>query len=220
MPSPSLANEPRTFLACLDCGVLEPNVSRRDRPAASGVFLSHHARHRTRQLQRRALRLSREQRWQRRDHSTAFAASDGENLYVVTHEHVGHGTPTTYQVRPAALLPTAATPAVDSETLRRGLASALFPYRLGEAKFTRFCQTLHDIVGKLAVPHLDVHFEAEQDPSSGIARLPETAYAELLSQSAPIFASWEWPRVENFLTRDRDGLLAIRVHRELAALDA
>lgn len=220
MHSPSLANQPRTFLACLDCGVLEPNAFRHDTGNDTSAFLRRHARHRTRQLQRRPLRLSREQRWQRRDRSTSFAASDGERLYVITSEHARHGAATLYQVRPAALLPSAATPAVDKETLRRGLASALFPYQLGEEKFGRFCRVLDDIVKDLAVPQLDLVFEAEQDPSSGIARLPDTAYEELRRQSAPIFSTWEWPRIENFLTHDRDGLLAIRVHRELAALDA
>ena len=219
--------QPSTFIGCLDCRVLEPAAqptTRRGSPAraANTVFLREHFGHHTTRLERCELNLSSDQRWWNRNSMASFAVTDGQQLYVVTGSRSAASREILYRLRPGTLQPKELNLAVDEETIRRGLASALFPYRLRATKFRRFMAALQSTIRELSAVQLDPIFEAADDPSVGIVRMPDSAYAELDRLCASLFDPWELPRMQQFLLRDREqeGLLALRVRRELAALDA
>ena len=224
-----IQSEPTTFIACLDCQVLEPTAAETSgqpkcnatNDGAANGFLRTHLRHHTTRLERRDLELSSEQRWRRQNSTATFAATDGKRLYVVTGSRPSRGEPLLYHLRPGTLQAKESNLAVDEDTIRRALVSALFPYRLSASKFRRFMSTLRDVTDSLSVEELDLVFEANDDPSVGIAHMPRGAYADLARRCAGLFDPWELPRIEQFLASDiREGLLALRVRRELAALDA
>lgn len=223
----TVQTQPTTFIACLDCRVLEPAAPSAGRhgstaKAAGTGFLQAHSRHHTTRLERRELELSSDQRWWHRNSTASFAVTDGQRLYVVTGDRPSASREILYRLRPGTLQPKELSLAVDEDTIRRGLASALFPYRLRLTKFRRFMAALQSTVRKLSAGQLDLIFEAADNPGVGIVRMPESAYAELDRLCSTVFDPWELPRMQQFLARDReqDGLLALRVRRELAALDA
>jgi len=233
MQSIASSSPPTTFIACLDCGVLEPDPAARevavslsfkavDTPRRATTFLHAHSRHQTTRLERREINLRSDQSARNGDSALTFAATDGEHLYVVTSKPIGNARPWSYQLRPATLQAKEPSLAVDEETIRRGLVSALFPYRLRPTTFRRFMTALHGIIRGLCPHQLDVVFEAADDLNIGIAPMPDAGYAELSRLSPTLFDPWELPRIDQFLLRDRtrESLLALRVRRELAALDA
>lgn len=216
------------FLACLNCHLSVPTVldppscSESATGAETDCFLRDHAGHSVTRLERYDLRLSAEQNWWRRSSGASFALTDGKQLFLVEAERVRAQGESQYRLRPATLHAREPKLAVDEETIRRGLVSALFPYRLRSTKFRRFMEALQDVIGRLSENQLDLVFEDTDDPSLAIARMPDCAYAELERLTPSLFDPWELPRIEQFLARDRDqeSLLSLRVRREIAALDA
>ena len=69
---------------------------------------------------------------------------------------------------------------------------------------------------------MEIAFDAADDPDVSIAGMPDGIYNEILARCAEIFDPWELPRVIDFLrdNRDADGLLALRVRRQVIALSA
>jgi hypothetical protein len=86
----------------------------------------------------------------------------------------------------------------------------------------RFISVVHDIVSHIPPNDLEIAFDDADDPAVSIARMPTESYQELLTRCTEIFDAWEWPRVSRFLrdNRGEDGLLALRVRRQMSLLSA
>lgn len=218
------------FLACHDCGVLHPVEP--TGPTALGeaapenedyvAFVTEHASHRTGHLIRQDDETISEQPLWDPMGTLAFAATDGEQSYIVIARRESIEEPRTYRFTPGSLESQNSEVLVDDSDLRRGLDRQFFPYALRPTKLDLFISVVHDIVSHIPADALEIAFDAADDPAISVARMPTESYQELLARCTEIFDPWEWPRVSRFLrdNRGEDGLLALRVRRQANLLSA
>ena len=218
------------FLACHDCGVLHPV----ELTGLAGcgdiapdsedyvVFVAAHATHRTGHLIRKDGETVSEQPLWDPMGTVAFAATDGEQAYIVVARRESIEEPRTYRFTPGTLEGRNSEVLVDDSDLRRGLDRQFFPYALRPTKLDLFISVVHDIVSHIPPDTLEIAFDAADDPAISVARMPTESYQELLTRCTEIFDTWEWPRVSRFLrdNRGEDGLLALRVRRQVSMLSA
>jgi len=220
-----------SFLACRDCWVLHPipgllidytDEAREDAFAAFHEFRVHHATHNTTHLQRQRCETFADRPLWDPLVTIGFQVTDGERDYIVQAARESIDEPRVYRFLPGTIGFTSSEVIVDDHDVRRALDRAFFPHALRPTTLDRFISILHDVVSHIPPDELEIAFDAAEDPSVSIARMPNGSYDELLARSAEIFDSWEWPRVTRFLSENRgeDGLLALRVRRHAHALSA
>jgi hypothetical protein len=216
------------FLACHDCGVLYPVAL--DAPAHSeenpqgdddfASFLANHASHHTARLVRQGEDTASDRPLWDPMGTLAFQATDGEQHYVVTACRQSIEDPRSYHFSPGELEARNSEVAVDDRDLRRALDRQFFPHALRPTKLDQFISVVHDVVRHIPLDDLEIAFDAADDPAVSVARMPTESYEEILNRCTEIFDPWEWPRVSRFLrdNRGEDGLLALRVRRQLDVL--
>ena len=218
------------FLACHDCGVLHPvdatAPTRFDEaPTASedyASFAARHATHHTARLIRQAGETASDRPLWDPMATLTFQATDGEQHYIVTAHRESIEDPRAYRFAPGELETKSSEVGVDDRDLRRGLDRQFFPHALRPTKVDRFISVVHEVVSHIPPDGLEIAFDAADDPAVSVARMPTESYEELLNRCTEIFDPSEWPRVSTFLqdNRGEDGLLALRVRRQVCALGA
>ena len=213
----------KTFLACHDCGLLQPIASAAaDEVAAAfaeahAEFVERHAAHRLGWLTRLGTDTYADRPLWDPMSGTSFEASDGDRIYVVTTTRAAIDAPRVYHFRPGGLEVNTRVQ-LDAQDLRRGLDLEFFPHALRPTKLDRFLSVLREVIRQITPDELTIAFDAADDPSVSVAPLPDERYRELVTRCADIFDPGELPRVSKFLqdNREADGLLALRVRREVA----
>jgi hypothetical protein len=218
------------FLACHDCGVLHPveaaGLSGLIDPTAASedyaAFAADHATHHTARFIRQGDDTTSDRPLWDPLGTRTFQATDGEQHYVVIAHRESIEEPRTYRFVPGELETRNSEVRVDDCDLRRGLDLQFFPYALRPTKLDQFISLVHDIVSHIPPDDLEIAFDAADDPAVSVARMPTESYQELLDRCTEIFDPWEWPRVSRFLrdNRGEDGLLALRVRRQISLLSA
>lgn len=219
------------FVACHDCAVLYPVVS----PSAAFFddnngegtdayteFLAQHRAHRIACLWRGGSEVRADRPLWDPMAILRFEVSDGERSYVVTASRRSIEDERAYRFTTGALEVGSSEVQIDPRDLRRGLDLQFYPHALRPTKIERFLSAVHEAIHQIDPDHLEIAFDAADDPAVCIAGVPDRVYDEILVRCAEIFDPWELPRVVAFLhdNRDADGLLALRVRRHVVALSA
>jgi hypothetical protein len=125
-----------------------------------------------------------------------------------------------YRFAPGTLDSVGAAILVDDKDLRRGLDLEFYPHALRLGKLERFVLAVREVVSHLNPEELPIAFDDADDPMVSVSRMPDPSYQELLARCTEIFDPTELDTVSKFLrdNRDEDGLLALRIRRELRAL--
>jgi hypothetical protein len=223
-----LDNKP--LIACRDCSVLQPLVcARSTRPddaaqvwrQAYRDFLAEHRGHDLACFARHGDALASDHPLWDPMVTIRFEVTDGERIYVATGTRPSLEEPRVYRFGPGTLDVVGTAILVDDDDLRRGLDWEFYPNALRLGKLDRFLLVVHEIVGRLNPEELPITFDDADDPTVSVARMPDHSYQELLARCAEIFDPTELDTVSRFLrdNRDEDGLLALRVRRELRASD-
>jgi hypothetical protein len=218
------------FLACHDCGVLHPvepirpawfdDVTQASADYAS--FVADHAAHRTAWLVRQDGDTASNQPFWDPMATLTFQATDGREHYIVTARRESIDDPRAYRFARGELETRSSEVVVDDHDLRRGLDRQFFPHALRPTQVDRFISIVHEVVSHIPPDNLEIAFDVADDPTVSVARMPTESYQELLVRCTEIFDLWEWPRVSRFLSDNRgeDGLLALRVRRQVSAITA
>jgi hypothetical protein len=218
----------RSLVACRDCSLLQPLVYIRPTQADDSAdawrqayrdFLAEHSGHDIACFARHGDALASDHALWDPMATIRFEVTDGERIYVATGSRPSLEEPRVYRFGPGTLDMVGTVILVDDEDLRRGLDWEFYPHALQIGKLDRFLLVMHEIVGRLNPEELSIAFDDADDPMVSIARMPDRSYQELLARCAEIFDSTELDTVSKFLrdNRDEDGLLALRVRRELRA---
>jgi len=221
----------RHFLACHDCGILQPVVhvtSLRfddvadDALADYKAFVANHAAHRTDRLRRTGFESRADRPLWDPMATLTFAVTDGQHDYVVTAARTSIEEPRDYRFARGLLEMTNAEVAIDEADLRRGLDLEFYPHVLRATKVEQFMALVRDVICNVSPDKLELAFDDTNDPAVSIAPLPDALYERLAEQCADIFDAWESARVRTFLheNRDADGLLALRIRRHFRTLAA
>jgi hypothetical protein len=217
------------FLACRDCGVLQPEIGYsagwtdgavEDAVDAYDEFLASHRAHRTARFRRHGAETHADRPLWDPMARIAFEVSDGGDPYTVRSERQAIDQPRVYHFTRGALPPTSVQTTIDAAELCRGLDLAFHPHALRPSKAERLITVMQDLVSQIAPEDVEVAFDVADDPACSIARMPDATYTALHDRCAEIFEPWELSRVQAFLrdNRDVDGLLALRVRRGANAL--
>jgi len=219
------------FVACHDCAELHPVASpsaaffdddNEDGTDAYTEFLVKHRAHRVACLGRSGSEVRADRPLWDPMAILMFEVSDGERSYVVTASRRSIEDERVYRFTTGVLAVGSSEVQIDPRDLRRGLDLQFYPHALRPTKLERFLSVVHEAIHQIDPDHLEIAFDAADDPDVCIAGLPDGAYDEIRTRCAEIFDSWELPRVMDFLhdNRDADGLLALRVRRQMVALSA
>lgn len=152
-----------------------------------------------------------------------FEVTDGDQSYVVNATRRSIEDDRRYQFAPGLLEVGNAEVQIEPYDLRRGLDLQFRPEKLSRVRIDRFLAAVHEVVNQLDAEELEIAFDDADDPTVSIAGMPDATYNDLLARCAKIFdPREELPRVVAFLRDNRgaDGLLALRVRRQVAALSA
>ncbi len=217
------------LIACRDCGLLQPVETATTNPSdaaieasleAYGQFLADHHEHDLTWLARTGCETSADRPLWDPMATITFSATDGAQMYVVSGIRTSIEEPRTYHFVPGAIDVGNTSVLVDDQHLRRGLDLEFYPHALRLTKIEQFLSAVHDIVGHLDAEELAIAFDDADDPAISIARMPDATYQELLTRCADIFDPTEIETVNKFLHENRyeDGLLALRVRREMRVL--
>lgn len=212
------------FLACRDCGVLQPMISHasewaddalEDALNAYDEFLAGHRAHRTAAFDRQRSETHSDLPLWDPMAMIAFEVTDGHHTYIVSSARQSIEEPRVYRFTPGTLPMQRAAASIDDGDFRRGLDLAFHPHALRPSKVNRFMSVLHALVGQIPPDELEIAFDVADDPALSIARMPDAIYEALLDCCADIFDPWELSRIQEFLhqNRDADGLLAVLVRR-------
>jgi len=218
------ASVPTMFLACHDCGVLQPiaETDAHDSDDAEAAmhegfeeFLAGHRTHRTARLHRDGSESRSDRPLWDPMATVTFSATDGDLTYVVTAARTSIDAPRVYRFVPGTLTAPNSEVAIDTADLRRGLDLEFHPHALRPTKLDRFLSAVEEIIGHIDPQALDIAFDDADDPAVSVARMPDAAYRQLVGRCTEIFDAWELSRVTHFLhdNRAEDGLLALRVRR-------
>jgi hypothetical protein len=217
------------LIACRDCSVLQPVACVRaagtddaveaSREAYCQFLAEHHAHDLTWFARHRDEFASDRVLWDPMA-TVTFEVTDGQRTYVATGSRTSLEEPRVYSFAPGTLESVGAAILVDDTDLRRGLDLEFYPRALRLAKLDRFVLAVREVVSHLNPEELPIAFDDADDPMVSVARMPDQSYEELLVRCTEIFDPAEIDTVSKFLrdNRDEDGLLALRVRRELRAL--
>ena len=219
------------FVACHDCAELHPIVSPSgallDDTTTDGTdpyaeFLAKHRAHRVACLWRSGSEVRADRPLWDPMATLMFEVSDGERSYVVSASRRSIEDERAYRFTTGVLEIGSSEVQIDPRDLRRGLDLQFYPHALRPTKVDRFLSVVHEAIHEIDPDHLEIAFDAADDPAVCIAGMPDSIYNDILARCAEIFDPWELPRVIDFLrdNREADGLLALRVRRPVAALSA
>jgi hypothetical protein len=219
------------FVACHDCAELHPVDSPSaalfgdgdtDGTDAYAEFLSVHRAHRVACLWRSGPEVRADRPLWDPMATLIFEVSDGERSYVVSASRPSIEEERVYRFKAGALEVGNSEVQIDPRDLRRGLDLQFYPHALRATKIDRFLSAVHEAIHQIDPDHLEIAFDAADDPAVSIAGLPDGIYNQILARCSEIFDPWELPRVVDFLrdNREADGLLALRVRRHVVALSA
>jgi hypothetical protein len=212
----------RNFIACRDCGFLQPVAAGTEtlyepdeRFEAMHEFIVIHAGHRVAELRREKPALTADRPLWDPMATIRFEVTDGSGSFVVTCSRDSIDEPRTYRFCPGTLELQRHEVAIDDADLRRGLDLEFHPHAVRPTKLDRFISILHDAVRDLEPEELDVCYDAPDDPSVSIARMPEATFRAVYAACENIFDAWELQHVHRFLQANRsdDGLLVLRIRR-------
>jgi hypothetical protein len=217
------------LIACRDCSVLQPVMCVSSAGADDAVeasweayreFFAAHQAHGLAWFARHGDELASDRALWDPMATVAFEVTDGHRTYVATGSRNSLEEPRMYRFAPGTLDAMEAAIVVDDTDLRRGLDSEFYPHALRLGKLDRFVLAVREVVGHLNPAELPIAFDDASDPMVSVARMPDRSYEELLARCAEIFDPAEIGTVSKFLrdNRDEDGLLALRVRRELRAV--
>ena len=219
------------FVACHDCAELHPVASpsgallddtNTDGTDAYAEFLATHRTHRVACLWRGGSEVRADRPLWDPLATLMFEVSDGERAYVVSAGRQSIEDERVYRFTAGVLEVGSSEVQIDSRDLRRGLDLQFYPHALRPTKIERFLSVVHEAIHQIDPDHLEIAFDAADDPAVCIAGMPDGIYNEILARCSEIFDPWELPRVFDFLrdNREADGLLALRVRRHVVALSA
>jgi hypothetical protein len=219
------------FLACHDCGVMQPvavfvgnghDDGVAEAAAAWSDFAVTHSSHRTAHVVRHGSETHADRQLWDPMSTIRFEVTDGEHVYVVSATRSSIEEPRLYRFVPGTLEVRSSEVALEDEDLRRGLDMEFYPHAIRPSKLDRFLSLVHDMVRHINPEDLAIAFDAADDPSVSIARMPEAVYGELLTRCQDIFDDYELSKVSRFLedNRNEDGLLVLRVRREIRTVSA
>jgi hypothetical protein len=217
--------EQEHFLACRDCQVLQPiavaGEARSDEATAAAgeaydEFINDHIFHRITRFRRHGPEMQCNRPVWDPMAAITFEVTDGRATYVVNAGRRSIDEPRVYRFAPGVLRVQNTHVDIDDYDLRRGLDSRFYPQMVRSSKLDRFIAVVHEVISQIAPDQLEIAFDTAEDPAQSMARMPDTAYQEVLGRCAEIFDAWELPRVREFLrdNRNEDGLLVLRVRRE------
>ena len=220
----------RPLIACRDCSVLQPMACvRSTRPDDAGEaaheayrqFLAEHRAHDLACFVRYGDALASDRALWDPMATITFGVTDGQRTYIATGSRGSLEEPRVYRFTPGSLDSVAATIMVDDVDLRRGLDLEFYPHALRLAKLERFVLAVREVVSHVDPEELPIAFDDADDPMVSVAPLPDESYQQLVARCTEIFDPTELDTVSKFLrdNRDEDGLLALRVRRELRASD-
>jgi len=221
----------RHFVACHDCAELHPVVGPGaalfDDTSGQGMdayteFLAKHRTHRVACLWRSGSEVRADRPLWDPMAILMFEVSDGDRSYVVTASRRSIEDERVYRFTTGALEVGSSDVQIDPRGVHRGLDLQFYPHALRPTKIDRFLSVVHEAIHQIDPDHLEIAFDAADDPAVCIAGMPDGIYNEILARCAEIFDPWELSRVSDFLhdNRDADGLLALRVRRHVVALSA
>ena len=217
------------LIACRDCSVLQPVACVRSTGADDAAeawreayrqFLAEHRAHDLTWFARHGDELASDRVLWDPMATVTFEVTDGQRTYVATGSRTSLEEPRVYRFAPGTLDSVGAAILVDDTDLRRGLDLEFYPHALRLGKLDRFVLAVREVVSHLNPEELPIAFDDADDPMVSVARMPDQSYEELLARCTEIFDPAEIDTVSKFLrdNRDEDGLLALRVRRELRAL--
>jgi hypothetical protein len=216
------------LIACRDCGLLQPVLCVTSIGAEDAVeawrevhlqFLTEHRAHDLAWFVRHGDEIVSDRALWDPVATVAFEVTDGQRTYVATGSRTSPEEPRVYRFTAGTLRSAGAAILVDDTDLRRGLDLEFYPHALRLGKLDRFVLAVRDVVSHLNPAELPIAFDDANDPMVSVARMPDQSYEELLARCTEIFEPSEIDTVSKFLrdNRDEDGLLALRVRRELRA---
>jgi hypothetical protein len=219
------------FLACRDCAVVhpvaQPSHAWPDEAMdvafeAYGEFICAHLTHHIDELRRSGSEAQADRPLWDPMAVISFEATDGIESYVVTSSRESIDGPRIYRFGLGRLAVKSSAVDIDDDDLRRALDREFYPQALRPTKLDRFVCALREVVSHVNPAELAIAFDTADDPATSIARMPDATYQELVTRCAEIFDAAELQRVSEFLrdNRNEDGLLALRVHRQLAVVTA
>ncbi len=217
------------FIACRDCGELQPvhanALTRSDAAGEAALnayndFLARHRAHRLACFHRYGSESVSDRPFWDPMATITFEVTDGERAYVVQAGRQSIDDERRYRFFPGALEVENSEVHIRPSDLRHALDRQFYPHALRPTKVDRFLSAVRDVISQIDPDELAIAFDAADDPTVSIARMPEAIFDDLLARCADIFDPWELPRVVSFLgdNRREDGLLALRIRRPLAVL--
>jgi hypothetical protein len=215
------------LIACRDCSVLQPMLCVSSADDAAEVwreahlqFLTEHNAHDLTSFFRHGDEFVSDRVLWDPMATVTFEVTDGQRTYIATGSRTAIEEPRVYRFAAGILDSTGAAILVDDTDLRRGLDLEFYPHALRLGKLDRFVLAVREVVSYLNPEELPVAFDDADDPMVSVARMPDQSYQELLARCTEIFDPAEIDTVSKFLrdNRDEDGLLALRIRRELRAL--
>jgi hypothetical protein len=219
------------FLLCRSCRLLHPlGVDGLDLPKEDveafafelQIFRSEHAEHGVEEAMRLPGPSTHDRRmWDPMASSWFHVTARGDTL-LVRGWRTSIDEPRHYSLEPS--LPVIETGPVVLEValVRRALDRHFFPQVVSQRKIDAFVTVASDLVGRLDPTDVQTSYDDADVPNAAIGPLPDDVCDALLLHCAAIFDQWELQRVRRFVEENRNeyGVLAVRVHRQLALASA
>jgi len=150
-----------------------------------------------------------------------FEVGCGLETFVVRASRTSIDSPRLYEFVPGSIQSGKRSVEIDEPYLRSALDRHFFPQLLQPATVDGFVTLLHSLVQETPTG-IETSFDDVDDPSVGIAPLPDDLYRQLTARSAEIFDRAEVDRIASFIDTNRfeDGALALHVRSQPAVLAA
>jgi hypothetical protein len=221
----------QTFLLCHSCEVLYPlDLAELDLPETEAqacvedlqVFRSEHRGHEL-EVVRRLPAASTYDRPAWDPMATEwFQVTSGSDTLLVRSWRDSIDEPRRRKLQPGPVPAEHSSVEVDLPLLRRALDRHFFPHALRARKLEEFLVLIHELIQDIDPATLEICFDDVEHANAGLAPFPDQLCDLLMLQCRTIFDESELPRVAEFVDSNRSavGALAVRVHRQLAALTA
>jgi len=151
-----------------------------------------------------------------------FEVGCGAETLVVRASRESIDSPRSYELVPGSIQLRKSSVEIDEPYLRSALDRHFFPHLLRPTTVDRFVALLRTLAQEAEGTEIETSFDDADDPTIGIAPLPDDLYQQLTARSAEVFEVSEVGRLASFIDTNRfeDGALALRVRNQPAVLAA
>ena len=151
-----------------------------------------------------------------------FEVACNRETFLVRASRTSIDTARCYELVPGSIQCGRSAVEFDEPYLRSALDRHFFPHLLRPTTIDQFVTLLRSLVGEMHCEDIETSFDDANDPTVGIAPLPDPLGDQILARCAEMFDEWEVERVASFVDTNRfeDGALALRVRQQPVVMAA